>query len=442
MRSTRLVITGLAALAAAAISPGWAAAASPLVDDSVANFSAGTLGTGTWAIEPGYLQRRPADFSAGFDGATLPSTMESIPWDSVAGGTATVAGGAVAVDGARVNTIGDPSLRAPQVLEFQATFGADANDNEHVGFGTDFNNTGPWAIFSTGTDLDASTLFARTSAAAGDAAPRNILIAGVDARVTHVYRIEWTATDVKYSVDGTLVDTAPLAAPIAEPMRFVASDLTRLGASVAIDWVGLGALPASDTFTSRVLDAGDTHAVWGALTATGSGTPAIRTRTGNTATPDGSWSAFQALGAGGAVQSPPGRYIQYEATLDNAAPRLDSVSIANVLDDAAPDVAIGGAQVNGTTATVSFGSSATDVARFECNLDGGTFAPCTSPKQFSGLAVGAHSVAVRAVDHVENIGNAASSPFRIESPPAPGGGPPAPAPAPAPAPPPTRRHRR
>jgi hypothetical protein len=424
MRSTRLVITGLAAVAALAVSPGWAAAASPLVDDSVADFSAGT-GAATWAVEPGSVQRRPS-LSENFDGTALPSGLSSTEWSP--GGASTVSGGAVSVDGALAATSGAPALSAPQVLEFRAAFGGD--NFEHAGFGTDFNDNGPWAMFSTGNDGDATTMFAYARTSNADPAPNTDPITVTDPTATHTYRIEWGTADIKYFVDGEL--KATIAKAIAGPMRPAASDALVAGATIKIEWLGLGDLPASGTFTSRVLDAGDPHAVWGALTATG-GAPVIRTRTGNTATPDASWSSFDALGAGGAVQSPPGRYIQYEATLDNAAPRLDSVSIANVLDDAAPDVAIGGVQVNGTTATVSFGSSATDVTRFECNLDGGTFATCTSPKQFSGLAAGAHSVAVRAVDHVGNIGNAAGSSFAIEGPPAPGGGAPAPAPAPAPA---------
>jgi hypothetical protein len=424
VRSTRLVITGLAAVATLAVSPGWAAAASPVVDDSVADFSAGTPGTSTWAVEPGSVQRRPAGLSENFDGIALPSGWTPTLWNPPNGAT-TVSGGALAIDGTRVNTSADPALNAPQVLEFRATFGNDAF--QHAGFGVDFN-TGPWAMFSTGGGALPYGLYARTRTADGDPGATDTSIAGVDPRQAHVYRIVWDAADVKYYVDDQPVATSPLVAP--GPMRFVASDFEAGASSVTVDWVALGSLPASGTFTSRVLDAGDTHAVWGALTATG-GAPAIRTRTGNTATPDASWSGFQALGAGGAVQSPPGRYIQYEATLVDAAPRLDSLSIAYTLDNAAPDAAIGGVQVSGSTATVSFGSSAADVARFECSVDGGAFAACTSPRQFSGLAAGTHSVAVRAVDRVGNVGNAAGSSFRIESPPAQGGGAPAPAPAPA-----------
>ena len=74
--------------------------------------------------------------------------------------------------------------------------------------------------------------------------------------------------------------------------------------------------------------------MWGTLTSTGSAAgTTFETRSGKTANPnDGSWSDYQPVGAGGAIQSPSGQYIQYRATLstadDRVTPSLDSVSMS------------------------------------------------------------------------------------------------------------------
>ena len=57
-----------------------------------------------------------------------------------------------------------------------------------------------------------------------------------------------------------------------------------------------------------------------------------------------------------------------------------------------------------TTSSATFGFSGTpgDTARLQCSRDGGTFADCTSPHTFTGLANGSHTVAFRAVDAAGN----------------------------------------
>ena len=60
------------------------------------------------------------------------------------------------------------------------------------------------------------------------------------------------------------------------------------------------------------------------------------------------------------------------------------------------------AQTGATTATFAFtgaddGTLAADLD-FECSLDGATFEPCTSPEEYTELAVGAHQLEVRAID--------------------------------------------
>jgi predicted phage tail protein len=95
------------------------------------------------------------------------------------------------------------------------------------------------------------------------------------------------------------------------------------------------------------------------------------------------------------------------------------------VDTTGPVVAIDGVQVAGTTATARFSSRDAGVVRFDCRLDGAAYAACTSPKRYAGLAVGTHTLAVRAVDATGNVGPAVARAFSVQAPPA-GGGTPAP----------------
>jgi hypothetical protein len=235
-----------------------------------------------------------------------------------------------------------------------------------------------------------------------------------------VYRIEWTATDVEFSVDGNLVHTETVA--IAGPLRPGISDFSAGGGSIKVDWLAMSPSPASGTFESAVHDAGTAKAVWSTLTATGTDLAGVtyETRTGNTPTPDGSWSAYAPLGASDAIASPPGRYLQYRATLSGTDPSLDTVVAGFDEDDQAPNVSLDGVAVSGSTATATFSVDDASAA-VECSLDGGAWTACASPATLSGLAVGGHTLSVRATDAVGNVGTASRS-FTVDAPPATGGG--------------------
>ena len=425
MRHGRFITTAVAALAAMAIGPAYAAAApSPLTDDGIADFAAGTTGADTWAIEPGSVRLKRSDISENFDGSALPAGWTATSWTPPNGG-ATVAGGSLTVDGAHFNdTNPSPTLTAPRSLEFRATFG-DA-EFQNVGLGDTFNG-GPWAMFSTGGGTLPKGLYARTLTAAtgGTAADTDLVALGIDRLAPHTFRIEWSAGNVAFFVDGAPISTP--TAQIAGPMRPVVSDFTFGAPAVTVDWLAMGSAPASGTFVSRVLTADDAHTVWGALTPTvaGSGVT-FETRSGQTPAPDSSWSAWQAVGNGGAIQSPSGKYIQYKATLTSAAASLDKVAIDYAIDTIAPAAAIDGVQVSGTTARITFSSSASDLDHFECSVDGSAYATCVNPKELTGMAVGSHTVFVRAVDKAGNVGSAISKSFVVDAPPS--GGSPSPAP--------------
>lgn len=75
------------------------------------------------------------------------------------------------------------------------------------------------------------------------------------------------------------------------------------------------------------------------------------------------------------------------------------------LDTTPPDTSITSGPADPTTSTdASFAFTSTEAnSSFECQLDGSAFASCTSPTSYSGLAVGGHSLAVRAIDPASNV---------------------------------------
>jgi hypothetical protein len=316
--------------ATAPATPGtFTTPASTLVDSRTAEFAAGDHGGGTYVGDSlsdpdGEVQLQPT-VGDEFNGTAFDPIWFTKPWN--VGGAVSLVNGSTIVDGGVIHT--QDHYDGPRTIEFTATFQA-VND-EAVGLGGDLSDY-PYAVFSSGKPGDAFGIYAITGASPGEEAQSQLL--PVSLYVPHRFRIEWTPGLVKYYADGALVATHTVS--IAQEMRPVASDNNLFGAAINLGWIRMGGFPASGTFTSRVLDSGPGANDWQTLTPTAT-TPtgttiAFQTRSGATRQPDGTWSAWQPLGAGNAIASPNSRYIQYRATLSGnggqLTPTLERVALS------------------------------------------------------------------------------------------------------------------
>jgi hypothetical protein len=357
-----LITTAIAAVAAMAIGPAGALAAPASFTDD--DFAGGT-GANT-VVSSGAVQLTRGTVTEPFDGTsgTLPTGWTASQYAPT--GSAALVNGTLEIDGDLVSSGARTfsTAQGTQVLQFEARFAGEAN--QHVGFGD--LNTGPFAIFSTGGGNNQ--LYARTLTTAGGSELTPIQMSverpGFDPTVLHTYRIEWSPTTVTYFVDGTQVGT-PQNAVIASGQPVVMSDAAVTAATLRIDSLSQNLFLTPGSFVSRVFDAGSIYGTWGTMTAqstvpTGTGL-ILETRSSNDAS---SWSDFQPLGPGGAIQSPVARYIQYRATLTAAdnrlTPSLDSVTMGY---DVKPPATGGGSSggsggSGGGSGTSGGGNSATD----------------------------------------------------------------------------------
>ncbi len=69
---------------------------------------------------------------------------------------------------------------------------------------------------------------------------------------------------------------------------------------------------------------------------------------------------------------------------------------------------------SGPSATLTF-TTADSTAGFECKLDSGAFASCSSPQTYDNLLHGSHTVTVRAVDGAGNISTTASTTWTVDA---------------------------
>jgi len=140
--------------------------------------------------------------------------------------------------------------------------------------------------------------------------------------------------------------------------------------------VALGAEPAKrGTYDSDVRDAGTT-AAWGVIRWRAAGRPGqvqITTRTGNTATPDETWSPWSkpyANADGQQVVSPNARYLQWRAVLSGdggGSPALTSVTTAYLPRNLRPEVLSITVHPPGTVFQRPFSTGELEIAGYEDN---------------------------------------------------------------------------
>ena len=154
--------------------------------------------------------------------------------------------------------------------------------------------------------------------------------------------------------------------------------------------VALGAAPAAHgTYESDVRDAGST-ATWGIIRWRGTARPGqvvVTSRSGNTATPDETWSAWSAAytsADGSAITSPHARFLQWRAVMTGDAtgsPALTSVTTAYLPRNLRPEVESITVHPPGVVFQRPFSTGELEIAGFEENTSDGrpsTGAPGTA----------------------------------------------------------------
>jgi hypothetical protein len=282
---------------------------------TVADFGAATLAGGAAVIATGDGEIGLATaLGSEFFGSSLPADWTASVVS--AGGSATVGGGSVTASGMSLAG-GLTTVGTGHIAEFAATF---SGRNQAVGLGTG-SLTSPLAVFMVKADneLYAVTMAPNTN---GVVKTTETLMAGIDwVRKAHVYSVEWVGTKAVYRVDGTVMATHSGTQWGTLGMGPMILDSVVDATAVSVDYIRVPPYAASGSFTMR-FDAGSQAATWTKLTngvTVLSGTTAsVSYRTGNTPTPDATWSASTALaGAAGGTLTGTGRYL--EVTVQMAA---------------------------------------------------------------------------------------------------------------------------
>jgi hypothetical protein len=130
-------------------------------------------------------------------------------------------------------------------------------------------------------------------------------------------------------VDGSRKATIAQTLPAGTPLR--ASVSAFYGSprpAILADWVHVLSYAPSGVFTSGVFDATRT-ATWGTITFNGTvpagTTMVVEVSSGNTATPDATWSAWTRVSSGSTITAPASQYLRYRVTFTSTNSTLTAV---------------------------------------------------------------------------------------------------------------------
>ena len=279
-----------------------------MTQTAVTDFSAGaTTNTTITNTAGGEIILTPA-FNDDFTGSALSPAWNVTAWTSGSGTSkVTFASGVVSIGRNQAKTA---QTFTNTGLEGSISFAS--AQGQQFGLATDLQATAGnfAAVFTTRTSN--TTLFARVN---NNGTLTDVNLGAIPSGF-HLYAIKPVSTGYAFFIDGALKTTIAKTLPTNQAMSVVLASQTG-GKPIQADYVRVPSYASTGTFVSSVLDAGQT-ANWGALSynstvPTGAGI-LVEVSTGNTATPDGTWSAWSSVASGSNISAPAARYIRYRVT--------------------------------------------------------------------------------------------------------------------------------
>ena len=267
----------------------------PLTLTTVSDFSAGSGGYvaddagGEVVVAP----------TAGFEfaGSTLPTGLTATTLAT--GGTSTVAGGTLSLDGRQVAYT---STGTTMSLVLKGT----VTKNQTFGLAQSTGVTGVRAAFVVGP-TGALSIVSTTGGSVTTAS-----VPGTWTGAPHVFEVRRVSNStVAFLVDDSTVATRSY--PTKTALRPMVADSARDSSALSVDWLRIGRYGGSSTWTSAVVDAGAVVS-WTTLSrdvlAPSGTTVSIQVRSGSTATPGGGWTGWSTVSTSTGSIARSARYLQ------------------------------------------------------------------------------------------------------------------------------------